>query len=76
VAFLLTEVGLAVLGKDRGDRAPFPGFDAIVNVLHAPAEPAAQGTRDGRLAGAHEPDKINLVGVHARRDSNTEKNSG
>ena len=76
LAFLLAEVGLAALGKDRGDRAPFAGFDAIVNVLHTPAEPAAQGARHGRLAGAHEPDKINLVRVHARSDSSTEKNSG
>ena len=76
VALLLAEIGFTALGKRSRRPIAAPRFDAIVNVLDTPAEPAAQRPRHGRLAGAHEPDKINLVRVHARSDSSTEKNSG
>ena len=56
--------------------APLARLDPLVDVLDAPAEPAAQRARDGRLARAHESDEIQLVGLHARSDSSTEKNSG
>ena len=36
----------------------------------------AERAGDGGLAGAHESYKIELVRLHARSDSSTEKNSG
>ena len=53
-----------------------PGLDALVDIFHPPAGALAQGPGHRRLARAHEADKIQLVGLHARRDSSTEKNSG
>ena len=70
------EVRLALAREDGRDRAPLARFDALVDVLDPPVEPLAERARQRRLAGAHEPDQVDLVGRHAVSDSSVSKNPG
>ncbi len=47
-----------------------------VDVLDPPVEALGQGPAHRRLAGAHEPPQVDLVGPHARSSSSVSKNRG
>lgn len=70
------KVHLAFLRENRGNRAAFARLDTLVDIFGAPTYPATERSGDGGLAGTHEPDQVELIGLHARSDSSTEKNSG
>ena len=70
------EVRLATAREDVGDGPPLACFDQLVDVLGAPAEPRGERARDGRLAGRHESDEINLVGRHRVSRASSSKKPG
>ena len=70
------EVRLAELREDLRDRPPLARFDQLVDVLGPPAEPLGQRARDGRLAGRHEPDEVDLVRRHRVSRSSASKKPG
>jgi hypothetical protein len=75
-SFQLPKVWLSLLRENRGNTPVLSGLDTLVDILDAPAGPSAQCPGNRCLACSHEADKIQLVGLHARSDSSTEKNSG
>ena len=73
---MVRKYGSPSLGEDLRDAPPLAPFDAVIDVLDAPADAPAERARHAGLAGAHESHQIQLIGLHARSDSSTEKNSG
>ena len=51
-------------------------LDARVDVLDPPVEPLAERARHRGLAGAHEADQVDLVGLHARSRSSVVEEPG
>jgi hypothetical protein len=51
-------------------------LDLVIDILEAPPHTAAECPCHAGLARAHEANQIQLVGLHARSDSSTVKNSG
>ena len=72
----VAEVWLTFAGKDVGDAPTFARLNAVIDVLNAPADASAERAGHAGLAGTHESYQVQLIGLHARRDSSTEKNSG
>src|SRR6185369_13404181 len=72
----VAEIRLALSREDLRDALMLARFDAVVDILDAPAHTAAECPRHARLARAHEANQIQLVSLHARSDSSTVKNSG
>ena len=70
------EVRLAVGREDRRDRPPLARLDPLVDVLDLPVEAPAERTRQGGLAGRHEPDQVDLVGFTRTSRSSVSKNPG
>ena len=61
---------------ERGDGAALARLDQHVDVFDAPAQRASDVGRDGRLAGRHEPDEIDLVDGHDVRAASSSRNPG
>jgi len=72
----VAEVRFTLAGEDLGDAPALPPLNTVIDVLNTPADTPAERTRHAGLAGTHETHQVQLVGLHARRDSSTEKNSG
>ncbi len=77
------KVRLAVMREDAGDRVALARFDQLVDVHRLPVEPLRERPRQRGFARRHEPDEIDLVGLHAadepprsRRPSSVSKKSG
>src|SRR6187399_2550224 len=62
LALDLAKIGLAIAGEDTGNAASFALLDALVDVGDTPPDAAAERPSDGRFAGPHESDQIQLVG--------------
>ena len=60
------EIRLALVAKDGRDVVALGALDARVDILDLPVEALAERAGDARLAGAHEPHEVDLVGFHAR----------
>ena len=76
LAFDGAEVRLAVRREDRRDGPALARLDAVVDVLDAPAEAAADLASERGLARGHEPDQVDLVRPHWRSLSSVSKNPG
>ncbi len=59
--------GSPSLPEDVRNRSALQPLDGLVEILDSPVEPARQRPCHGRLAGAHEPDQIDLVRPHVDR---------
>ena len=75
-AFDGAEIRLAVAREDRGDCASLARLDPLVDVVDPPVETLAEGPRERRLAGGHEPDQVHLVGFHASSAAERLEESG
>lgn len=71
-----SEVCLAPAREQLRDRLTFALLDKIVDVEDPPSETPAQGPGDGRFSGAHEPNEIDLVSVHATSCPSVSKKPG
>src|SRR5207237_6496754 len=60
VALALAEIRLAVLREDVFDRHLLGGLHEIIEIEKRRADSATELPSDGRLAGAHEADEIDL----------------
>ena len=59
------EVRLAVLREDLGDRLALALLDQLVDVAARQPRRRASARATVRLAGGHEADQVDLVGLHA-----------
>src|ERR1700689_5386506 len=59
-SFVGAECRLAVLGEDLGDGFPRPALDLVVAVDALEAYPLGNGAPNGRLAGSHETDEVQV----------------
>ena len=75
-AFEAPELRLTVAREDVRDPSALARLDQMIDVFDTPADPTAKRPRDAGFARPHEADEIELIGIHARSDSSTEKNSG
>ena len=75
-AFERPKVRLAVPREDVGDGHVLALLDQLVDVDGRPVEPPGERPREGRLAGGHETDQVNLVGLHATSRSSVSKKPG
>ena len=70
------EIRFALRGEDLRHALVLARLDAVIHILDAPSHPAAERTRHACFPRTHEAHQIQLIGLHARSDSSTVKNSG
>src|SRR5262249_39996229 len=64
--FEMPKVGFAVPFENLADRALFAALDFGIKINKVPAELFGEAPADGRLAGAHESDKVYPTMCHSR----------
>src|SRR5262245_19763978 len=76
LALNAAEIRFASLREDLRHALMLVCLDAVIDVFDAPAHTPSKCPRNARFACAHKANQIQLVGLHARSDSSTVKNSG
>src|ERR1700680_4187183 len=59
--FRATKLGFSRIAENLGDRPPFAGFDAVVEIFKDPIQPLSEDTAHAAFPGSHESDEKNSI---------------